>query len=438
MARQIYSGDPGEVWTNTTGRLQYQMVVSFSNSCAVCIQFANQIGPLWPIPLHSGCRCINRPVFPDQPALPFLDYREEVRNLDPAQQARVMGRGNLALVESGVVKWEDVVTRQRIRSLREVASLKKLDVDTMVGAGIRRDRAEAAFASVNTPAHRIAEAERRRLVESLKARGVTSEEIRRGVAERLAARVGIGEGPSGASSLPIVITPITPPAPLAAALAIRPPVIFGPSAARVRTFDDDDMDELSRKWLGDNATAADFANVVGAPDNAVVTVSNYGDSLAINFQGDGFRGQRTLIRSGGKLILKNENVEVDARGSGLGASIFGRQVEQASRLGVSVIRTTAGGGPGQQLNGYYTWPRLGYDGPIPVVPKMKLPDELLDAERLSDLMRTPEGRDWWKANGAQADVEFDLAEGSQSRRMLQEYLEAKAEARADRDRKQAN
>ena len=54
--------------------------------------------------------------------------------------------------------------------------------------------------------------------------------------------------------------------------------------------------------------------------------------------------------------------------------------------------------------------------------------EFAKAERVSDILSKPNGAAWWKANGSDIDLEFDLTDGSYSMTKLEHYLEAKGKA----------
>lgn len=211
MPKLLFNGSPGEVYTNTGDRILYQFHCQFGHSCGICISYHMSIGTSFPIPIHRGCNCTQTPIFPGGSAEPFVDFREMIRELGPSEQAAVMGKSNLRLVESGVVKYEDVVTKTRIRDLKEVVSRGKLSVGDMTGAGVDRRLADKAYESVHTPAHELANAKRAELVAKLQGKGIADDAIRRAVAERIALRVGIAEGPSGPGG--ISIEPFTPPVP---------------------------------------------------------------------------------------------------------------------------------------------------------------------------------------------------------------------------------
>lgn len=134
----------------------------------------------------------------------------------------------------------------------------------------------------------------------------------------------------------------------------------------------------------------------------------------------------------GKRFIKNEIIEVkkEFQKEGMGADIFAKQAEAASSEGFDYIGTHAAGGPGQKMNGYYTWPRFGYDQPLDKLPPDKLSEvsaKFPGAKSVLDVMATKEGRDWWKDNGTElTDAKFDLNPGSRSMRILAAYLSERA------------
>jgi hypothetical protein len=210
MARVNIGGEPGDTYTNDTGKVLYQFFADWVRTCGICAQYDSMIGSSWPIPIHRLCRCRQVAIWPGKTSRPFTDFREKIANLDPGQRAKVVGVANLQLIDAGVVKWEDVVTGQRVRDLREVVASKKLTVDRMTGAGVTRSVAERAYATVNTPAHELADQQRKELLQKVLDKGVTKEQLKQALGQRLAARVGI-TGPGGAASMPV--TPKAPKVP---------------------------------------------------------------------------------------------------------------------------------------------------------------------------------------------------------------------------------
>jgi hypothetical protein len=111
---------------------------------------------------------------------------------------------------------------------------------------------------------------------------------------------------------------------------------------------------------------------------------------------------------------------------GQGSKMFAEQVRNAAAAGWRKMETDATRSP--TMNGHYTWARLGYMGAVRVRPdavpahlRDKIsPTGILD---IREILKTPEGRTWWKENGWDWKGHFDLSEGSQSRRLLDAYLE---------------
>jgi hypothetical protein len=121
------------------------------------------------------------------------------------------------------------------------------------------------------------------------------------------------------------------------------------------------------------------------------------------------------------------------RGTGFGLGVLSRQVQESVAEGVTKITTTAGRGRlnGVSMNGYYTWPRLGYDADLPHGMAEKLPAGLKGAKTVLDLMVTPEGRDYWKKNGECMAMTFDTTPGSRSLAVMDAYLKSKGKPGID-------
>ena len=78
-------------------------------------------------------------------------------------------------------------------------------------------------------------------------------------------------------------------------------------------------------------------------------------------------------------------------------------------------------------NGYYTWPRLGFDNSLKALPKRiirELPPKFHDRKRISDPMATEDGREWWKKNGCTINLTFNLSRNSSSMKILNNYIKS--------------
>jgi hypothetical protein len=104
----------------------------------------------------------------------------------------------------------------------------------------------------------------------------------------------------------------------------------------------------------------------------------------------------------------------------------GRQVQALSKLGVDRIETNAAGSKHDtSYNGYYTWARFGYNAHFDAseygFSRGEMPASVRNARTLHGVMRTQEGRDWWRENGGGFGGVFNLHPGSTSMRVWNKY-----------------
>jgi hypothetical protein len=132
-------------------------------------------------------------------------------------------------------------------------------------------------------------------------------------------------------------------------------------------------------------------------------------------------------------VAHHATTRVYRTGGGLGTKIFAEGVKALEKAGVYRITATAKRDDKGGWNGHYTWPLMGYDGKIPdrlrtVLGGLTggLPYKFRNARTLHELLTMPGGREWWKEHGTTVDVVFDTREGSQSRRVMDAYLAARA------------
>lgn len=231
------------------------------------------------------------------------------------------------------------------------------------------------------------------------------------------------------------------------------------SKARVHVLgnvkDKKNVERAVHKLLGFGRRTQDVASLVGAPNDALVLAridwdqTNKDDPvLNVKVENSEYNAERTVYKNDeGDLVIRNETffIKPSATGKGLGTEVFARQIANALRFGVKYV-TTFGGGQAngvQPVNGYYTWPRLGYDCGVHSIGvkfgedgkklRRKIRKKFPDAQRLQDIMRTREGRQWWKENGLGSDLFFDLTKSNpgsrRSLRVLNNYLSQKDKRR---------
>lgn len=191
----------------------------------------------------------------------------------------------------------------------------------------------------------------------------------------------------------------------------------------------DGVDGVSESWLGRALSDDEWSELAGAPTGSRVAVTVYINSLSgkpdkigvsWTHEGLGAEGHRAIRRTyEGDLVMWVTGMELgENKSKGLGTQILHREILAAERLGIGTVRLLAEAPP---KNGYYSWARLGFDRQLSSLDR--LPAEWAGAKRVSDLMKTQEGRDWWKENIKQDQyLDFDVKSGSLSRRILDEYI----------------
>ncbi len=136
------------------------------------------------------------------------------------------------------------------------------------------------------------------------------------------------------------------------------------------------------------------------------------------------RADRVIYRMrDGSLVMDNEYFLLNEKAQGQGIRRFSEQVFTAQRLGIAKIETLAA--RGAKFNGYYTWPRFGYDGPLGdgQITQFRA-DFGVKVTHVSEIMgHSREAQQWWKKHGDSLTLEFDLTPGSKSMRTLEAYLQ---------------
>lgn len=200
--RVIITGEPGTVWRNETGTVRYQFVCDLVRTCGACLQYHMAIGSWWPIPIHRRCRCKQRPIKVGAEAPhAFADFREVLDGLSHPQQVAAIGASNYRLLQAGVVKWDEIVTRYRVRTLKEVVAINKVSLPTMLKAGVKKGYAEAAHAAVHTPEQELVREHRATHLKQLTNAGIAQDKLVEELSRGLVSRAGITGGQPGPQTM---------------------------------------------------------------------------------------------------------------------------------------------------------------------------------------------------------------------------------------------
>ena len=210
---------------------------------------------------------------------------------------------------------------------------------------------------------------------------------------------------------------------------------IGPTRNASVNFVDEDAKQvllqlLGRKQISDQSVAT----LIGAIDGAAVRVETDGMAVRFAVKHPWIRTQvRYLARDpdGDLFIYNSEFFKTNTAPPGLGKVSFARQAFQASELGVKYIRTMAAGDHStatrdhDRMNGYYTWPRFGYNAAFNDFARQLFESKLTQKRKIYDvldLMKTEDGRDVWYHYGEGGYMIFVLDGRSKSMRALKRYI----------------
>lgn len=202
----------------------------------------------------------------------------------------------------------------------------------------------------------------------------------------------------------------------------------GPSNVTLRN--PDLLKQFSEDNFGRAFSGQDWADLVAAPTGSdVVVVPSLFNRNQVEIKTTHpdliKRMDRTLSRDANGLLKVHNDYFIGKAGAfkGFGVRAFGLQVNAMAKAGVRYMDTYAAGHYGHPtFNGYYTWPRFGYNAPLSRSYITLLPANLRSARNLHELFSLPGGPEWWKEHGQSIDVEFDLSEGSAHRKALELYM----------------
>lgn len=147
------------------------------------------------------------------------------------------------------------------------------------------------------------------------------------------------------------------------------------------------------------------ARLTGSLPNSVVYLTYMYNSIMMQVHGNGIKACSTLYNN----RINNDDIYINTnnRGNKTFSKMLKIQSQAAHEIGIT--RITAFGQQGGDNNGYYTLPRAGFDG---------------DTEhgKLSDIMKTQQGRDFWKQHGKATHLTFDTHPKGLSRSTLDNYV----------------
>jgi hypothetical protein len=175
-----------------------------------------------------------------------------------------------------------------------------------------------------------------------------------------------------------------------------------------------------------NKQAIEKIKLSGVPEgfDGDVVVSTHGKFTFVSIENDDLSMSRSFYK--GSDAVENIGLTVKNKSKYNGTEILKKQVDSLKGTKYKSIETVAD--KRDNVNGYYTWLRLGYKPDADTNRKYteKANDALgTNISSITELMYSQEGRDWWKNNGGAFNGVFDLTENSYSMETLDEYVKNK-------------
>lgn len=185
----------------------------------------------------------------------------------------------------------------------------------------------------------------------------------------------------------------------------------------------------------------DIPSLLGVPDGSRVTIvpvhpwesSQLGAEVMAKLEvlNEKYNGEsRLCIDKQGVKFIYGDKFFADEKhqGSGIGTSVHVKQVAFCEKHGFGYLRCEAisRDDKGNPANGHYSWLRVGYDCNINLMrpeQQAEIKAHVPYAVTMQDVMDVKEARAWWKDNGWTIPVRFDIAKGSKSRKILEDYLQ---------------
>lgn len=206
-------------------------------------------------------------------------------------------------------------------------------------------------------------------------------------------------------------------------------------------FYDKEAQKQVESYFGKKLTKEELLAMIGANEYGVpinfVNIMSTANGLSVTLRGltqpDGsfLAVSRTfgIDNQGRKFVHNNvQFLPTSAQGQGVGRRAFKKYIQNAHAHGIQYMETLAG--RDAFMNGYYTWPLFGYNGPLSTGERQRAQQSgFRGVKNVRDLYNQPGGASWWKQNGNNIDLTFDLRPGSQNRKDFNAY-DAAAAARA--------
>jgi GNAT superfamily N-acetyltransferase len=173
--------------------------------------------------------------------------------------------------------------------------------------------------------------------------------------------------------------------------------------------------------------------LVGAIDGSQIIVTPHGNAFGFEVNHDWLEAPmlRVLWRdadTGEFSLMWNEQffLRPKRQRQGLGVRSLAVQLTTSLNLGIRYVGCLAAGRFGSIMNGYYTWPLLGFDAELEHTDMELLPTHLAHCTTLNELFLADDGPQHWRRHGRAMTVYFNLDPHSSSWAILDAYMTARS------------
>lgn len=190
-----------------------------------------------------------------------------------------------------------------------------------------------------------------------------------------------------------------------------------------RTFSDEEYVKLIGARTGEQVLIYPYNHPQSTGGFIPMILIHHSRTILINQHFDSVLVKYSLAKTdmGTQLSFQECTVPEIAQRKGLATRMLEEQVAAAHAFGFEKIVDYADNRKGR--NGYYTWPRLGFDKELTEKDTSRLPEHFKHFTRLSDLMEDQQAREWWKKHGFALELTFDTSPDSRSMQLLSAALE---------------
>lgn len=198
------------------------------------------------------------------------------------------------------------------------------------------------------------------------------------------------------------------------------------------------------KAMFPNVSPEQVARAAGAPDKSSVQFKGLKNgSLMVSIDHEDVAAERIFHKvtdADGKehVVLEHAHQQGSESGRGKGYLRFADQLAHLRKIGVDHVRVMCGAGDAHspEWNGYYTWPRFGFDGKIANFQFRKLSPEVRDRmaglpQTFHSLFGVEGGADEWKKVGSDTGMlSFDTRPDSDHSKRFAAYYDDRSQREA--------